>query len=105
MKIPKTVKIGSRTYRVTVGGEAQVGLDGGYKLGEISYQTGRIWLASSLCGERIADYSVRHSLVHELIHGIDESYNQGAHLSEAQVDAISEGWCQVVADNRLDLGK
>ncbi len=46
-----------------------------------------------------SDQVAAQTLVHEVLHAIDEVYAEGDHLSEAQVMSVSHGLFQLIVDN------
>ena len=107
MKIPKTLKVGGRTYTIVypykfdTSERVQLGFHEPFlqeiKLADINSN-----------GRKFNDQSVMHTFIHEVIHAIDTVYNNNriqelGDKGEEIIDQLAEGLLQVVRDNDLDL--
>ncbi|KKL20173.1 hypothetical protein LCGC14_2458140 [marine sediment metagenome] len=87
MRVPKTITIGTHTYRITF--DPYLILDKG-KRGNINHRTQWITIDPSLSG------SVKNTtLVHEVLHIIQEVYSVS--LGEGDTDRIAEGIAEMLA--------
>lgn len=92
MKIPASLKIGGHTYNVISTADEQI-LEGA--LGCLDERAGAIYL----------DYRAPHSiqsssLIHEIFHAMATTLDDEV-LGHALIDALSEQFYQVLADNNL----
>jgi len=98
MRIPKKLKVGGLTYKVTQN----------YKFKETSEYSGlaihgllEIQLAGTHHGgQKCPKDRVEECFIHELIHVIDCVYNNSG-LQEKQVSRLSQGLYQVLKDNKF----
>ncbi len=108
MKIPPTLKIGGRTYKVLYPHTFRDNVRPLYGLHDAATQTIRITNKDENNCRRNPQ-SITHTFLHEIIHAIDNCYFAG-HLTaweqgENAVDQIAEGLLQVIKDNNLDFRK
>ena len=90
MQIPDKVKVGHRDYLVEMVPQLD---DGSRELyGECRYDDEVIRLCT-----RYPTNQQKCTLIHELIHAVDEMYHVG--LSEKQVIRLGKGIYQVIKDN------
>lgn len=90
MDIPEKVNILYKTYTIS---ECQGLHDGNQDLcGQIQYLSQQILLNSEMSEEL-----KKATLLHELVHGLDEMYNIG--LKEKQVDKLGNALYMLIRDN------
>jgi hypothetical protein len=106
MKMPKTLRVGGRTYRVIYPHSFDdmpkplLGLCDNSK--QVIRVSGRDSSGGTLCDE-----ATLQTFLHEVLHAIDYVYG-GAQVnrlenSEEIIDALAEGIMQVFRDNKLDF--
>lgn len=90
MKIPEKVKILYKTFSI----EEESNLhDGGNDLyGQIHYMSEKMLINSAA-----SDEQKEATLIHELVHGLDETFNIG--LKEHQVELVSTALYMLIKDN------
>ncbi len=97
MKIPNKIKIAGTPFKVIKN----------YKFkeqilnGQIDYELGEIRLSFIDRGgcKRIKE-RIEETLIHEILHGINEFYNAGQ-LNEETISRLSHGIYQVFNDNKM----
>jgi len=95
MKIPKTIKIGWRTYKVEFVDERR-DETGNLLDGQIDYSNRIIYIDKNLPNE---DEKIV-TFLHEIVHGIFNSKNHPEwDDNETLVEAVSEGIFQIMKDN------
>lgn len=73
--------------------------------GEIDFMDYTIRISSNCMGKELDNQKREGTLIHEILHGVDEVYNNNA-LSEEMIDRLGEGLYQVLKDNfNIDFGK
>lgn len=91
MKIPKKLKIGANTFKISRGSfRTESGQDGGFLL----WETNELFLADDMPEAREAT-----CFLHEILHGLN------IYLTEEQTTYLSEGLMQIIRDNNLDFRK
>lgn len=96
MQIPEKVKILYKEYTVE---EIENLHDGGVDLyGQIHYLTEKI-----LLNVNSSDEQKKATLIHEVIHGLDEMYGIG--LKEKQVEKLGNALYMLLRDNPKMFGK
>ena len=105
MKIPELIKVGGMlikiifpteqtTYKNEKGEDAQAD-------GSILMSTGEIHIASrSKEGNVYTEDYIGQVFMHEILHAIDYVYNSD-HLSEDEIERLSQGLYQVLKDNKI----
>lgn len=93
MVIPEKVRILYKEYKIEQEGNLHDGEDDLY--GQIHYLDEKILLNSDSSEEQ-----KKATLIHELIHGMDEMYKIG--LSEEQVEKLGNAFYMMLRDN-LDM--
>lgn len=89
MKIPKTLKIGAHTYKISIV-EFADGTNGDH-----SSQTNEIRLnKDDTHTQQVA------SLIHEILHGINATLS-GTEVGHALLEAIAQQFAQVLLDNKM----
>jgi len=97
MKIPKSIKVGGHTYKVSF--VEKLWMREG-NIGQVRHNTDQaIELDTALHPEQTTA-----TFLHETLHAIDKVYNGGA-LSEDAIDAMAEGLLQVLSDMGITFEK
>ena len=90
MRIPRTLKILGRTYKV----EIVENLYKGKLLGSCHFYKGKIRI------EKDISYSLKKKILfHELLHAAD--MESGAHLTENQVEKLENSFYAILKDNKF----
>lgn len=106
MKLPKTLKIGGRKYKVIYPYHFRDTTTTTLGLHDPS---GSIIRISDIDehGNVRSDFSILHTFLHELIHAVDFVYNNNcitlAETGEGAIDQLAEGLLQVLRDNKLSF--
>ena len=98
-KLPDTIKVGPRTYKIILCRDAEIGITN--MAGECNPQASTIRILRNM-----APTSQWETLFHEVLHGI--CYDRGINLPEECVTSLSNGFFQVLLDNnmiKIDGGK
>lgn len=89
MKIPKLVKIGANTFKISRGSfRRESDMDGG----SVEWESNLMFLADDMPEDREAT-----CFLHEILHGLN------IYLTEEQVTYLSEGLMQVIRDNKINF--
>lgn len=106
MKIPKSLKIGGRTYSVRFPYKFKDSHVVMYGLHDAGAQKILLSDRDEHANLRNKD-SIFQAFLHELLHAVDNVYNGGRLSSwdkgEETIDQIAEGLIQVIRDNDLDF--
>ena len=98
MKIPKSIRIAGHDVRVLVVKKFKEH----YK-GESYANKNLVRIARESHGQPFAKDQISSTLLHEIIHQIDDKYDIG--LSEKKLRKLETGLFQVLRDNDLDFRK
>jgi len=95
LKIPNTLRVAGHDYKVFFDDKylAKEGL-----FGQCDFVSQKIRLAKHAYKKARTKSDIMRTLYHEILHAIDGHYNSYS-LSEKEVDRISNGLYQVLADN------
>lgn len=108
MKIPKTLKIGGRLYKVIYPYTFEGTTEHFYGLHDPTGQTIKLTKKDEFGANRSKE-SIYHTFLHEVIHAIDNVYNGGRltawEKGEEAIDAISEGIMQLILSGDIGKGK
>ena len=94
--IPKKVKIGPITYKVTEVNDMMSVMEGQTATGSIDFLNCTIRLYSKMTIEK--KWAV---LMHEIMHAIDENFSLS--LSEETTDRLAVGIAEVLTENKMGL--
>lgn len=97
MNIPKTLKVGGRTYTVLYPYTFTERTDLG---GQTDHVTNTMRIADHANEELRARENIEETLIHELLHCVDAMYNS-SELKEDAVERLANGLYQVLKDNNL----
>lgn len=106
MKIPESVKVGGRDYRILYPHTFTDSSCVLYGQHDASGQTIKI-VDRNQFGEVRHNQATVHTFMHELLHAIDNVYCAG-HVQKHEdgediIDQLAEGLLQVIRDNNLDF--
>ena len=108
MKIPKTIKIGGRLYKVIYPYTFEGATEPLYGLHDSAGQTIKLAKKDEFGANRNKE-SIYHTFLHEVIHAIDNVYNGGRlnawEKGEETVDSIAEGIMQLLLSGDIGKGK
>lgn len=90
MKIPKQLKVGGHTIKVT--------LDDGDKEECGSYDVFKNEITIS---PKLPKSQQEATLIHEIFHVLNTTFENGHNFSHALLDSLSEQFYQVLSDNKL----
>lgn len=100
MKIPKTIKIGAHTFKVLFPYQYTERSD---YAGSINYSRNEIRITGiDENGWERAETRVLSTLIHEVLHAIDENAGHmifGSEGEEEKIEALAEGLTAVLVDN------
>jgi hypothetical protein len=104
MRIPKTLKIGGRIYKITIPFVFTDAHRCLYGLHDPAKQTIKMTELDEF-GVKRHQQSIDHTFLHEILHAIDNvyiggkigMYEDGEHI----IDQLAEGLLQVIRDNKL----
>jgi len=108
LKIPKSLKIGGRSYKVLYPHIFTDSCQNLYGQHDSSGQTIKMADKDTFGVVRHPE-SIAHTFMHEILHAVDNVYVGGKIQSldccEHIIDQLAEGLCQVLKDNKLDFSK
>jgi hypothetical protein len=97
MKIPKTVKIGAKTFSVSFNDPVSQDMSTD---GYINYGQQKIVLRNHLLNKERQE----QAFIHEITHAIDDSFcikDSGEKLTESEVERLSSSFYQIVKENKI----
>ena len=91
MKLPSKVNVGPVEYKVIFPYEFKECND---RVAQHSYTEAKIWISDKYDGRLRQDYTIKNSLLHELLHAIDVIFIEGD-LEEGQIVTLGNILCGV----------
>jgi len=104
MKIPSKIKIGGHKYQVIFPYVFTERTDRG---GDCDFQRNVIRIADSVGTMKCADSTIMVTLIHEVLHAIDNTSGHAifsGEYGENEIEGLSEGIYQVLVDNNFLKG-
>ena len=106
MKLPETLKIGGRVYRIVFPYLFQDNANVVYGLHDPGMLSIRISEIDE-SGNKRSDFSILQTFLHETLHAVDYVYNQGwltrTDNGERTIDQLAEGLLQVLRENEINF--
>ena len=99
MRLPKTIKIGGHQYRVIF---PYIFTERNDRTGDCDFSGKIIRIVEAVGGEKRSDSAIVTTLIHEILHAIDNVTGQkmfDTTNGEDMIDGLSEGIYQVLVDN------